>query len=115
MHLRGLDLNLLVALDALLDERNVTRAAERVNISQSGMSAALARLREYFDDQLLVPLGRKMVLTSLAQTFLAPVREIVLRAHTLIDATPGFNPVTAQRRFTIMASDYVARVLLARV
>jgi len=115
MHLRGLDLNLLVALDALLEERNVTRAAERVNISQSGMSAALARLREYFDDQLLVPLGRKMVLTPLAQTFLAPVREIVLRAHTLIDATPGFNPVTAQRRFTIMASDYVARVLLAGV
>ncbi len=105
MHLRGLDLNLLVALDVLIDERNVTRAADRLNLSQSGMSTALARLRNFFDDQLLVPLGRKMVLTPLAQTLVDPVREIVLRTHTLIDTTPGFNPAIATRRFTIMCSD----------
>jgi LysR family nod box-dependent transcriptional activator len=115
MHLRGLDLNLLVVLDVLLDERNVTRASERLRLSQSGTSTALARLREFFGDQLLVPIGRKMVLTPLSQTLVGPVREILLQAHTLIDATPGFNPETATRRFTIMASDYVATVFLPPV
>ena len=88
MHLRGLDLNLLVALDVLLEERNITRAADRLNLSQSGASTALTRMREFFGDQLLVPMGRRMVLTPLAQTLVTPVREILLQAHTLIDTTP---------------------------
>jgi len=113
MHLRGLDLNLLVALDVLLEETNVTRAAERLNLSQSGTSTALTRLRDFFDDQLLVPFGRRMVLTPLAQTLVQPVREILLQAHTLIDTTPGFSPATASRTFTVMASDYVASTFLA--
>jgi LysR family transcriptional regulator, nod-box dependent transcriptional activator len=113
MHLRGLDLNLLVALDVLLDERNVTRTAERLCLSQSGTSTALGRLRDFFDDQLLVPMGRTMALTPLAQTLIEPVREIVLRTHTLIDTTPGFNPATAERKFTMMVSDYTATVFLS--
>ncbi len=115
MHLRGLDLNLLVALDVLLEERNITRAADRLNLSQSGTSTALTRMREFFDDALLVPIGRKMVLTPLAQTLIAPVRDILLQAHTLIDTTPGFNPGAARRTFTIMASDYVATIFLPGV
>ncbi len=115
MHLRGLDLNLLVALDVLLDERNITRAADRLNLSQSGTSTALTRMREFFGDQLLVPMGRRMVLTPLAQTLVTPVREILLQAHTLIDTTPGFNAATATRMFTVMASDYVGTVFLPRV
>lgn len=115
MHLRGLDLNLLVVLDVLLDEKNVTRAAERLRLSQSGTSTALLRLREFFGDQLLVPIGRKMVLTPLSQSLVEPVREILLQTHSLIDATPGFNPETAKRQFTIMASDYVATVFLTPV
>ena len=57
MRFHGLDLNLLVALDALLTHQNVTRAAEQLNLSQSALSGALARLREHFDDELVVPMG----------------------------------------------------------
>ena len=59
MHFNQLDLNLLVALDALLDEKSITRAGHRINLSQSAMSGCLARLREFFNDELLVQVGRK--------------------------------------------------------
>ena len=65
MHFRQLDLNLLVALHALLDEKNITQAGKRVHLTQSAMSGALARLRQYFGDDLLVQVGRKMVPTPL--------------------------------------------------
>ena len=68
MSLSGVDLNLLVALDALLTERNVTRAAERMSLGQSAMSAALARLRKQLGDPLLVREGRTYRLTSLAES-----------------------------------------------
>jgi LysR family nod box-dependent transcriptional activator len=67
MDLHLFDLNLLVALDALLTERNVTRAGKRLNLSQSAMSGALARLRHCFHDELLVPVERQMALTSVAE------------------------------------------------
>jgi DNA-binding transcriptional LysR family regulator len=115
MNLKGLDLNLLVALNVLLEERNITHAARRLHLSQSGTSTALTRLREFFKDELLTAIGRRMVLTPLAQTLVEPVHAIVLQAQTLIDATPGFNPATSTRRFVIMASDYVATIFLSRV
>ena len=74
MHLNRFDLNLLVALDALLTERNVTRAAERVFIAQPAMSRALARLRRHFDDPLLVRVGRELRLTPVAEALVEPVR-----------------------------------------
>ena len=74
MRFRRLDLNLIVYLDALLAERSVSRAAERVHISQSAMSDALARLRDYFQDKLFVQVGRSMVPTPLAQSMAQPVR-----------------------------------------
>ena len=67
MHFKGLDLNLLVALDALLSERNVTRAAERIHLSQPGMSAALQKLRWHFSDQLLERVGRRLDLTQIGR------------------------------------------------
>ena len=67
MDLHLFDLNLLVALDALLRECNVTQAGNRLNLSQSAMSGALARLRHHFRDELLVPVGRQMVLTPVAE------------------------------------------------
>jgi hypothetical protein len=73
MNLHGLDLNLLIALDALLAERNVTRAAERIHISQSGMSAALDKLRQHFSDQLLERIGRNMELTARGRALADPV------------------------------------------
>ncbi len=115
MRLDRFDLNLLVVLDALLDERNVTRASERLHIGQSAASGALARLREYFDDELLVPVGRRLELTPLAQSLVDPVRDTLLRARATIARKPGFEPATAQRRFSVCASDYVTTVMLAQV
>jgi len=113
MHLRGLDMNLLVALHVLLRERSITKAGEELHLSQSGMSTALRRLRDFFDDQLLVPIGRSIVLTPLAESLVEPVQSIILQVKTLIDYTPGFDPRTAERQFTVMASDYAATVFLA--
>jgi DNA-binding transcriptional LysR family regulator len=115
MHLRGLDLNLLVALDALLKTKNVTRASERLHLSQSGMSTALGRLREYFGDQLLVPIGRKMTLTPLAESLAVPVSDILIQVKSVIDHTPTFNPAQSERCITIMCSDYIASTFLPKL
>ncbi|MCS6946194.1 MAG: LysR family transcriptional regulator [Steroidobacteraceae bacterium] len=112
MHFRSLDLNLLVALDALLTECNITQAGKRVYLTQSAMSGALARLREYFHDELLVQVGRKMVPTPLGQSLAKPVRDILLQIQATLQTRPTFDPATAERRFTLMMSDYVASVLM---
>ncbi len=113
MRMERFDLNLLVILDALLEERNVTKASERVFIGQSAASGALARLREYFGDELLVPVGRQLMLTPLAQSLVEPVRDTLLQARATIARKPQFDPATAQRRFLVCASDYVTTVMLA--
>ena len=112
MRFHGLDLNLLVALDALLTYQNVTRAAEQLNLSQSALSGALARLREHFDDELVVPIGRRMEPTPLAQTLAEPLHEILLKTKSLVTATPTFDPLTSNRRISIIASDYSTEILL---
>lgn len=112
MRLDKFDLNLLVVLDTLLEERNVTRASARLHIGQSAASGALARLREYFGDELLVPVGRRMVLTALAESLVVPVRDTLLQARATLARKPGFDPATAQRNFLICASDYATTVLL---
>jgi DNA-binding transcriptional LysR family regulator len=106
-----LDLNLLVALDVLLKERSVTRAAEALNLSASAMSNALARLRDYFEDELLVQIGRKMELTPRAQGLQEVVRDLLLRIDSTIAAPPAFEPHTSDRTFRIFASDYTQLVL----
>ncbi len=115
MRFSGLDLNLLVALDALLTEMNISRAAERLFISQSTMSSALKRLREYFGDELLVPIDRKMVKTQLAEKLTEPVREVLLRIGTSIVTLPDFDPALAQRRFSLMVSEFTSTVLMPHV
>jgi LysR family transcriptional regulator, nod-box dependent transcriptional activator len=115
MHLRGLDMNLLVALDALFKERSITNAATQLRLSQSGMSTALKRLRDFFDDQLLVPIGRNMVLTPLGESLINPVRNIIIQAKALVDHTPGFDPMITERQITVMASDYVGVVFLPQL
>ncbi|OVZ64738.1 hypothetical protein CDO44_00570 [Pigmentiphaga sp. NML080357] len=112
MRYHKLDLNLLVALDALLEEGNVSRAAERIYLSQPAMSSALARLREHFGDQLLVPIGRRMVLTERAQTLRGEVRAILLRIQQVTQPLGGFDPANAERTFSIAASDYFSIVVL---
>jgi DNA-binding transcriptional LysR family regulator len=107
-----LDLNLLVALDVLLSEKSITRAARQLNLSQSATSGVLARLREYFKDDLLVPVGRTLVLTPLATSLSEPVRKVLLQIQATIEIKPAFDPRTAAREFRVVASDYIASVLL---
>jgi DNA-binding transcriptional LysR family regulator len=115
MDLHLFDLNLLVALDALLTERNVTRAGNRLNLSQSAMSGALARLRHYFRDELLVPVGRQMVLTPVAEGLVTPVRDILLQIRGTLGSKPQFDPSTATRHLSLAVSDYVTEILMADV
>ena len=115
MDLHLFDLNLLVALDALLTERNVTQAGARLNLSQSAMSDRLARLRSYFQDGLLIPVGRRMVLTPLAETLVEPVRDVLLHVRETLGRTPHFDPATATRQISIAASDYTIELLIADV
>src|SRR6185436_9522773 len=112
MDLHGFDLNLLVALDALLAEKSVTNAGRRVHLSQSAMSGVLARLRHSFNDKLLVPSRSGMALTSLAETLVEPVRSILEQVHETILVNVPFDPATSRRVFTIAASDYAVTVIL---
>src|SRR5579862_898169 len=112
MDLGGLDLNLLVALDALFAEKSVSRPGERLHLSQSATSGALARLREAFHDPLLVQVGRKMALTPLAEGLVEPVRDFLLQAETILNNNPGFDPSASTRKFRLMMSDYVETVVM---
>jgi len=112
MRYRHLDLNLLVALDMLLRERNISRAADRLSLSQPAMSNALARLREFFGDELLTPLGRQMVLTPRAETLVDRVREILLRVDSDIVAPAVFDPATSTRAFSMLVSDFTTTVFM---
>lgn len=112
MRFKKLDLNLLVALDALLTEKNVTRAGERVFLSQSTMSNALSRLRQYFDDDLLVQVGARMELTPRAALLHDAVRDVLVRIDTTIAAKPAFDPTESEREFTLFVSDYSMEVLI---
>ena len=112
MNLRNVDLNLLVILDALLRERNVSRAGDRIGLSQSAMSAALARLREVFHDPLLVRVGRDLALTRNAEDLIVPLKESLGKIEQILLRRPGFDPATDARTFAISASDYAGLVLL---
>lgn len=113
MNLRQFDLNLLLALDTLLKERNVTRAAERLHLSQSAMSGMLSRLRHAFGDELLVRVGRNLEPTEFAAGIAERVHRIVLELDDLLDATRPFSPATDRRAFRISASDYASLLLFA--
>ncbi|MGB8416422.1 LysR family transcriptional regulator [Paraburkholderia sp.] len=115
MRLNKLDLNLLICLDALLAEKNVSRAADRSFLSQPAMSAALARLRAHFQDELLVQVGRTMTLTSFAQTLAKPVRDVLLQMQAITSWKPDFDPAKSDRLITIQASDYVTSVFMVNV
>jgi DNA-binding transcriptional LysR family regulator len=114
MDLSNVDLNLLVALDALLAERSVTNAGRRVHLSQSAMSGALARLRQMFNDELLISGRGGMTLTALAEELVEPVDQILRQVQDTLSTTIRFDPASSSRRFTIAASDYVVVVLLER-
>lgn len=113
--LSRLDLNLLVALDALLTERSVTRAAEQLHLSQPALSASLARLRIHFNDQLLARQGNSYELTPLA-TRLAEHTAAAMEANRRVfESQATWNPRESTREFTIYGSDYAFATLGARV
>jgi DNA-binding transcriptional LysR family regulator len=107
-----LDANLLVALDALLRERNVTRAARRMGLTQSAMSHVLGRLRAHFADPLLVRAGRGLAPTALALALAEPVHDAVAAMRRLLAAPAAFDPAAAQRVFRVALTDGVGHLLL---
>jgi DNA-binding transcriptional LysR family regulator len=109
--LGNLDLNLLVSLDALLRERNVTRAAEQLGSSQPAVSAALARLRRHFDDELLHRRGNRYELTPLAAQLAVRTAPALAGVRRVFDTSTDFDPSAVEREFTIVTSDYAATVL----
>jgi DNA-binding transcriptional LysR family regulator len=115
LHLASLDLNLLVALDALLEERSVTRAAERVGITQSAMSHSLARLRAVTGDELLVRVSRGMVPTLRAETLAVPVRRALDLVAVILRSPKAFDPKTAAETIRIATSDFGEITLLPKV
>ncbi|MBV9327126.1 MAG: LysR family transcriptional regulator [Chloroflexi bacterium] len=115
MSLGRVDLNLLVALEALLDEANVTRAAERVHLSQPAMSDALQRLRRLFGDELLVRVGRQYQLTAFAIELQEPLHELVQMAGDIIQRRELFEPANDSRSFNVVASEYSAYILIQPV
>lgn len=112
MHLGGIDLNLLVVLDALLSTRSVTGAAARLHLSQSATSHALARLRAALGDTLLVRSAGGLVPTLRAEQLAAPLAAALAGMAAAIARPQPFEPATAQRSFTIGGADYAELVLL---
>lgn len=112
MRLDNFDLNLLVAFDALLEERSVTRAADRLNVTQSAMSASLKRLRESFQDDLLVLHGKKMIPTQHALNLVPEVSAALTRLKGLLATSTRFDPATSRRQFRLTVSDYLTTVLI---
>jgi LysR family transcriptional regulator, nod-box dependent transcriptional activator len=115
MHLNRLDLNLLVVLDALLTEKNVTKAAKLVHLSQPATSGALSRLREYFADDILVRIGSKMVLTPLGESLAIPVNNILLQIQATVEKRPEFVPEESERNFRFMLSDYTNAIFIPKL
>jgi DNA-binding transcriptional LysR family regulator len=113
MNFTRIDLNLLVSLDALLDECNVTRAAARLHISQPALSAQLAKLRDIFGDQLLLPAqsGRGMIATSRATALRGPLRSALKSMEEVLQSRPAFDPLTDEKKFRIAIADNAVGVI----
>ncbi|WP_226874870.1 LysR family transcriptional regulator [Microbispora sitophila] len=111
MRLSNLDLNLLVSLDALLDQRSVTRAAQQLGLSQPALSASLARLRRHFGDELLTRVGNEYRLSPLAAQLKPRVRLALDGVERIFTAQPVFDPKESSREFSVLLSDYACAVL----
>lgn len=110
-NIRNFDLNLLVALDALLDEQNVSRAARRLSLSQPTVSGMLNRLRDSFSDPLLVRTQHGMVPTPRAETLRPAIKKLLREAVSLLEPG-GFNPAAADLTFSVSVNDYMQRTVL---
>jgi DNA-binding transcriptional LysR family regulator len=111
VNLASLDLNLLVSLDALLQQRSVTRAAAQMGLSQPALSASLGRLRRHFGDELLTRVGNEYRLTPLAVQLKELTRIALSGVERVFTAQPEFDPASSIREFTFLVSDYWVAVL----
>ncbi len=115
MNISKIDLNLLVYLDVLLREKNVTRSADQLSITQPAMSNGLKRLRELFSDPILVRTSEGMMPTARALQLQPVVRDVLSKLEATIQPETEFEPISSNRTFRIMASDYAETTLLAKV
>jgi DNA-binding transcriptional LysR family regulator len=115
VHIAGIDLNLAVVLRALLDERNVSRAARQLGLSQSATSHALGRLRELLQDPLFVRTRTGLVPTARAESMAGSVRAAMAALEASFFAPPPFDPLTVKRTFHIRPSDYVEYLIVPRL
>lgn len=113
MRLDNLDLNLIVALEAIVRHGSVSAAAEELGLTQPAVSRALGRLREHFGDRLVVQSDRRMVPTGFGAELSAMARRLLGETRSFAQMRPDFDPATAQREFTVVASDFVIRVFFA--
>lgn len=110
--LDNLNLNHLRALDTLLEERSVTKAADHLNVTQSAMSHTLRQLRETFGDPLLVRGAGGMALTPRAERLQRPLRLALMEVSRAVSDVPEFDPLTSRRRFRLAAPDFLAALLM---
>lgn len=112
INLAAIDLNLLVAFEAMLEQRSVTLAAEQLQIGQPAMSAALNRLRSLFEDELFVRLGRQMQPTLKAQAIAPEILAALQQLRQVLASSQTFHPMTSDRTFALGSSDYTSFVLV---
>lgn len=119
MDLRRVDLNLLVAFDVLMAEGSVTRAAERMSVTQSAMSATLSRLRKLLDDPVLIREGRGVVPSPLAESLAEPVHDVLTELRNVLVSGRSFDPARERKTFSVIANDHLTisflHPLLARL
>ena len=115
MDIRGIDLNLLPVLDALLRHRSATLAARELDMSQSALSSALSRLRSVLGDELFVRTGRGLRPTARASALAEPVAEIVERVRDRVLQSASFDPLVSTREFRLAQSDVGAYVMWPRI
>lgn len=109
---RTIDLNLLLTLDALLAEHNVTRAAQRLNLSQPSVSVQLSKLRDIFNDPLLLPGPRGMLPTARADELRKPLREAIAQLELAVSPTKTFEPAQSHLTWQIAAADYGEKAIV---
>lgn len=112
MHIRRIDLNLLVVLDAIYTEGGITRAAGKLHLTQPAISHSLGRLRDLFKDELFVREGRAMVPTPLARNLIEPVRRALRGLETTLNELERFDPATTHKRFTVAVRDVFEATVL---
>ena len=115
VNIRTFDLNLLLALKALVEDKSVSRAAEKLCLSQPAMSHVLRRLRSQLDDPILVKTSAGMIPTERALALLGPTVDVLKEIERIVQPPPDFDAATSRRRFVIAASDYVMSALLPSV